>query len=55
MMARLIEVARARGFATMVGWILAENGGMLGMVAKLGFALAADPEDSHVRVATLPL
>jgi acetyltransferase len=55
MMSRLIEIARARGFATMTGVILAENGAMLRMVAKLGFAIAADPEDMRLRDATLAL
>ena len=55
MMARLIEVARARGFGTMIGWILAENDGMLAMVSALGFSLQADPGDARNRVATLAL
>ena len=55
MMARLIEVARERGLGTMVGWILTENAPMLRMTGALGFAIAADPEDSRNRVATLTL
>ena len=55
MMARLIEIARARGFATMLGWVLTENTGMLKMVGKLGFAIAADPDDSHNCLVTLAL
>jgi acetyltransferase len=55
MMARLIEVARTRGFGTMIGWILAGNDGMLAMVSALGFSLQADPDDARNRVATLAL
>ena len=55
MMARLIEIARARGFTTMVGWVLSENSGMLQMVRKLGFATGPDPDDSRNCLATLAL
>jgi acetyltransferase len=55
MMARLIEIARARGFTTMVGWVLSENSGMLQMVRKLGFVTGPDPDDSRNCLATLEL
>ncbi|HEX5128242.1 MAG TPA: GNAT family N-acetyltransferase, partial [Usitatibacter sp.] len=55
LMQRLIAVARSRGLETMVGWVAAANPGMLHMLALLGFALEIDPEDPHVRRATLAL
>jgi len=55
MMARLIEVARARGVATMVGWVLTANRGMLELVARLGFETAPDSEDPQNRKVTLRL
>jgi len=55
MMARLIEIARTRGLGTMMGWVLQENTGMLQMVAKLGFAVASDPDDASNCVVTLAL
>ncbi|MNC94836.1 hypothetical protein D3C83_117960 [compost metagenome] len=54
-MQRLIEVARARGLETMVGWVLAGNAGMLEMVSQLGFAQAVEPGDALVRRVSLRL
>jgi acetyltransferase len=55
MMRALIDVANRRGLSTMIGWIAADNSGMLRMVANLGFVIAMDPEDSTTRSATLDL
>ena len=55
MMRRLVEVARASGLAEMVGWVLGENSSMLKMMSRLGFEVAVDPEDPHLRRVTLAL
>jgi acetyltransferase len=55
MMQRLIDIARSRGLAEMIGWVLAENAGMLHMMSTLGFAIAADPDDAHNRKVVLTL
>jgi acetyltransferase len=55
LMQRLIEVARARGLETMIGWVLAGNTGMLEMVSRLGFTQAVEPGDALVRRVTLQL
>jgi acetyltransferase len=49
MMARLMEVAAARGLKTMVGYVAAENAGMLELCAALGFAIEREPGDPHTR------
>jgi len=55
LMTQLIEVARARGLARMVGHILATNRGMVTLAASLGFNVAESPDDPTVRRATLTL
>jgi acetyltransferase len=51
LMKALIDVARARGLATMEGSVLATNTRMLKFMRQLGFRLEHDPEDrSTVRV-----
>jgi acetyltransferase len=55
MMSRLIAIARERGLREMVGWVLADNAGMLGMMSKLGFAAASDAEDRRLKRVTLAL
>jgi len=55
LMTQLIEVARARGLARMVGHILATNRSMLTLAASLGFAVGESPDDPTVRRATLTL
>jgi acetyltransferase len=49
MMARLMEVAGARGLKTMVGYVAADNAGMLELCAALGFAIERDADDPHTR------
>lgn len=45
LMQTLIDVARARGLATMQGIVLATNTRMLRFVRRLGFAQQRDPDD----------
>ncbi len=54
MMEILIAVARERGLKTMIGWVLAENAGMLRMCGELGFEAFPD-EDPMVRRMVLRL
>jgi acetyltransferase len=51
----LIEIARARGLASMSGEIHVDNQPMLGLVADLGFALGEVPGDRSVRRVALDL
>jgi acetyltransferase len=51
----LIEIARARGLASMSGEIHMDNQPMLGLVADLGFALGEVPGDRSVRRVALDL
>ena len=55
MMTRLIEVARARGLATMVGFVIASNEPMLRLCAQLGFAAAPEIDEPGVRRVRLAL
>ena len=55
MMARLMEVAAARGLKTMVGYVAAENTGMLELCAALGFEIEREPDDPHTRRVTAAL
>ena len=55
LMAQLIDVARARGLARMVGHILATNRSMLTLASSLGFTVGESPDDPTVRRATLTL
>ncbi|SAL83291.1 N-acetyltransferase GCN5 [Caballeronia terrestris] len=55
LMETLIEIARARGFLRMEGFVLHSNSSMRGLAARLGFADVQCPEDRSVRVVTLEL
>jgi len=55
MMTLLIEVARARGLREMIGHVLAENRGMLGLSESLGFVVAPSTEGPQVRHVSLAL
>ena len=55
LMERLIVHAKSRGLTRMIGHILNNNDGMLGLCAKLGFAVERDEEDEGTRRAVLPL
>ena len=54
-MRRLIEVARERGLATMIGHIIANNTSMHKLCAGLGFTIEHTPDDAGSRTATLAL
>jgi acetyltransferase len=55
MMQRLIEVARERGLKTMIGYIIANNQGMLALCTRLGFAIEHMSDEADTRRATLAL
>ena len=55
LMQRLIDWARARGMAEMVGQVLADNAPMLAFVRRLGFVVHRLPDESGVMEARLPL
>jgi acetyltransferase len=55
LMRTLIEVCRQRGLKQMEGFVLAANKPMLGLAKRLGFGIAADPEDRSVCICRLPL
>jgi acetyltransferase len=55
LMTQLIEVARARGLASMSGEILVANEGMLKLARSLGFGIDEHPGDPTVRRASLSL
>jgi acetyltransferase len=48
LMTRLMDVAKARGIAEMVGDVLHENEAMLNLAKRLGFTLARHPEDPEL-------
>jgi acetyltransferase len=54
LMARLAEIARARGLKVMVGFVLAENKPMLAMCERLGMRIE-DDGDGLTRRAVLTL
>jgi len=45
LMTALVDAARKRGLREMTGFVLAENGAMLRLAARLGFAVGRDPDD----------
>lgn len=55
MMTLLMQAARARGFKTMEGQVLADNAAMLDLVRELGFATRPDPENPGVYLVTREL
>lgn len=55
LMRLIIDAARQRGLKQMEGFILASNQPMLGLARRMGFTVAADPEDASVRICRLPL
>jgi acetyltransferase len=52
---RLIDWARARGLAAIVGQVLADNAPMLAFVRHLGFSLKRMPDEPDVVEARLAL
>lgn len=55
LMLSIMDAARARGLAEIIGLILAENAGMLRLMANLGFAIRPFPEDPDFRLAVKAL
>lgn len=55
LMQALIKAAQARSYRTMIGSVLAENLPMIAFCQSLGFAIAADPEDPSLMIASLAL
>ncbi|MFN7726624.1 MAG: GNAT family N-acetyltransferase [Rubrivivax sp.] len=55
LMLSIIDVARSRGLAEIVGLILANNSNMLRLMGSLGFTLAPFPEDPDFRLASKAL
>ena len=55
LMAALIEAAGRRGLREMVGYVLAQNRGMLALAQRVGFTVSRDPDDPSVRTCRLPL
>ena len=55
LMQRLIDWARARGMAAVVGQVLADNAPMLAFVRRLGFSVRRLPEEPDVMEARLDL
>jgi acetyltransferase len=55
LMSALIDAARKRGLRGMTGFVLAENGPMLRLAARLGFAVGRDPDDFSQCICRLGL
>lgn len=55
LLARLADLARRRGLRSLYGDILSINRPMLGLVQKVGFTLARNPDDATLTRATLLL
>jgi len=55
MMAQLIEVARRRGLAAMIGHVMSSNRGMLELCQALGFVISDSSDDPMVKRVTLAL
>jgi len=55
LMTRLMDAARARGFKTMEGEVLAGNPGMLELVRSLGFSIRASEEEYAIKMVTKAL
>ena len=51
----LVDEARQRGLRELYGEVLAGNAAMLGLARRIGFTVAAHPDDPGVRLATLEL
>lgn len=51
----LIDAARKRGLITMEGFVLAANEPMLSLAKRVGFSVAAHPDDHAIRVCRLHL
>ena len=55
LMLALIDESRRRGVKEMEGFVLAQNGSMLGLARRLGFGIERDPDDPSLRICRLTL
>ena len=55
LMQLIIDYARSEGIRSIEGQVLRENTAMLAMCRELGFAIAPDPDDAEICIATLTL
>jgi len=55
LMTALIDAAKRRGLREMEGFVLTANKPMLRLAARVGFSVAADPDDPSVRICRLRL
>jgi acetyltransferase len=55
MMTRLMEIARASGLRTMIGYVLGSNHGMLNLCRELGFTVTECADDLLLKQVTLAL
>lgn len=55
LMDRLVRYLREHGTRRIVGTVLRENHGMLGLAKRLGFTIEAHPQDPDLRHVELPL
>ncbi len=55
LMTLIIEWAKAEGLKTIRSQVLGENTRMLAMCRQLGFEIAHDPDDTALRIVTLPV
>ncbi|MFO1414077.1 MAG: GNAT family N-acetyltransferase [Burkholderiales bacterium] len=55
LMGALIQCARAKGYRSIVGDVLADNAKMLRLMTQLGFAVVAHPDDAELKRVVLPL
>lgn len=55
LMTLIIDWARAEGLKVIRSQVLAENTRMLALCRQLGFDIANDPDDTAIRVVTLPV
>ena len=55
LMDRLVRYLRGHGTRRIVGTVLRENHGMLGLAKRLGFTIEAHPQDPDLRHVELPL
>ena len=55
LMSLLIDAAKRRGLQEMAGFVLAVNGPLLRLAARLGFVIPPDPDDWSVKICRLQL
>lgn len=55
LMTLIIEWAKAEGLKTISSQVLAENTRMLALCRELGFEIGYDPDDTALRIVTLPV